>query len=221
MVVEFSDVQRLRQTFGWADFPRPLFYQSKFALRLELGGDYEIGPVRFLRAMDRARTVTSKFFSDTKSLTVAVAYTRRRVSDRIPTSMLKTLSSIGFSGTIGAASRMAPRDQDEVETEADGLHRFLCALEISNQADQVSPFIWAAVANEMPISPRFPSLAKNYIIDFQRGLILHVYDDRGMDLSAKSPELLRPVYEQFDEWLLDHARVRMAKCLFDAPRNGE
>ncbi len=78
-----------------------------------------------------------------------------------------------------------------------------------NSPDQIAPFIWAAVANEMAVTPRLTPLAHSYIMDLERGMVLHVYDDRGMDLAATRPELLRPCYEQLNGWLLDHDRARM------------
>jgi hypothetical protein len=203
-------LQRLAQTFGWDDFPQPLFYQCPFALRFELGGNHEMGPTRFLQAMDRARSVASMIFAETENLTVAVPFVGRRANTPVPARLRRALKSTGFSGKIGAGKRMEPRDEDDEMTDvACGYHRFLCALDTHNSPDQIAPFIWAAIANEMPIAPHFACMSQNYIMDLGRGIVLHAYDDRGMDLIAISAELLRPCYEQFNEWLLDCDRVQM------------
>ncbi|MTH64542.1 DUF3885 domain-containing protein, partial [Paracoccus shanxieyensis] len=52
-------------------------------------------------------------------------------------------------------------------------------------------------------------LSSNYIIDRSRSVILHIYDDRGMDVAAGHPSALRPLYEKFNCWLLDHDREKM------------
>ena len=44
---------------------------------------------------------------------------------------------------------------------------FFFAFDIRNGAEQISPLIWAAVANEMGISPA-SSIALNYILDLEK-----------------------------------------------------
>lgn len=42
-------------------------------------------------------------------------------------------------------------------------------------------------------------------------LLLHLYDDRGMDLVAADKKILRPFYEDCHNWLLDYDLPRMNK----------
>ena len=204
-------MEQLRQAFGWDDFPQPLFYESKFALRFDLGGDHQMGITRFMQALDRVRAVASLVFEGSDSLTVAIPYYGSRASRPAPAVIRRALTSVGFAGTIESLRRMAPRDEDEAEAEAEGNKRFLCVLEVPNRSDQILPFIWASLANEMPIAPRIYCLARAYIMDMKRGLILYPYDDRGMDVVATSPDLLHPCYVQFNDWLLDYDRERIER----------
>ncbi|GAB1361730.1 DUF3885 domain-containing protein [Rhodobacter sp.] len=203
-------MQQLKQAFGWDDFPAgPLFYEARFALRFDLGGAHKMGIARFTQAIDRARAVASLLFADSDVLTVAVPYFGRRAASPVPAIIKRALNETGFSGTIESTRRMPPRDENDAENDAEGLHRHLCVLEMSNRPDQVLPFIWASVANEMPIEPRFCCLSRAYVMDLKQGLILYPYDDRGMDVVARDPVLLRPCYDQFGDWLLDHDRIQM------------
>lgn len=55
--------------------------------------------------------------------------------------------------------------------------------------------------------PRTPRIQDRvYFINRDRNIILHVYDDRGMDLIAASVEDLKAIYEQHKDWILDHDR---------------
>lgn len=54
-----------------------------------------------------------------------------------------------------------------------------------------------------------------YIVDFDRGLALWPYDDRGMDVIATSRGPLEDVYRQFGPWLLDYDRARMDAVFAD------
>lgn len=214
-------MQRLATVFGWADFPRPLFHGCDFALRFELGGDREMGPARFLQAMDRARFIASLVFAGAENLTVMLPFRSRRPGAEAPSGLRKTLQAAGFSAATGATKRMEPRDSEDAEDVAAGWHRFLFAFDIRNGAEQISPLIWAAVANEMGITLRFPSIALNYIVDLERGVAMHIYDDRGLDLVAIKPSLLRPCYEQFNDWLPEHDRRRMTATFAFDVMNGD
>ncbi|WP_175428254.1 DUF3885 domain-containing protein [Bacillus solimangrovi] len=45
-----------------------------------------------------------------------------------------------------------------------------------------------------------------YIINTSTNTIFHMYDDRGLDLFANDIEEIRPVYDQYSEWILDYDR---------------
>ena len=45
-----------------------------------------------------------------------------------------------------------------------------------------------------------------YFINRNRNVILHMYDDRGMDLIAPSVEDLKAIYQQHKNWVLDYRR---------------
>ena len=68
--------------------------------------------------------------------------------------------------------------------------------------------LWASIAYEMPIAPKAPVLS--WLADFDAGVMLHVYDDRGMDVRALHRSTIEQIYRQFDAWLLDYDRPRMA-----------
>ncbi|HEX8658282.1 MAG TPA: DUF3885 domain-containing protein, partial [Hymenobacter sp.] len=48
-----------------------------------------------------------------------------------------------------------------------------------------------------------------YFLNLDRALIFHMYDDRGLDILAADRQTLRPLYEQFHDWLLDYDRPLM------------
>jgi hypothetical protein len=55
--------------------------------------------------------------------------------------------------------------------------------------------------------PRTPRIQDRvYFINRNRNIILHMYDDRGMDLIAASVEDLKGIYQQHKDWILDYDR---------------
>jgi Domain of unknown function (DUF3885) len=52
---------------------------------------------------------------------------------------------------------------------------------------------------------REPSIGgRVYFINTLTHAIVHIYDDRGMDVIATNRESLRGLYREFNEWILDY-----------------
>ncbi len=55
-----------------------------------------------------------------------------------------------------------------------------------------------------------PSIAGQvYLIDDRGKLIMHLYDDRGLDVIAANSSTLLPAYKQFGDWILDNQRRKI------------
>ncbi len=68
--------------------------------------------------------------------------------------------------------------------------------------------IFQAIANrEQPGDLKIKSGV--YVIDPKNKLIMHMYDDRGLDVIATETDVLRPLFENFGEWVLDNQRHRV------------
>ena len=48
-----------------------------------------------------------------------------------------------------------------------------------------------------------------YFINRTRNIVLHMYDDRGMDLIAPKAGDLQPIYDAYKGWILDYDRARI------------
>lgn len=48
-----------------------------------------------------------------------------------------------------------------------------------------------------------------YLVDTEHAVLFHLYDDRGLDVVAADREHLRPLYEAYSPWILDHDRARI------------
>ena len=55
-----------------------------------------------------------------------------------------------------------------------------------------------------------PSIAgRVYTIDHRARVIMHMYDDRGLDVIASNASALLPVYDRFPNWILDNQRHKI------------
>jgi hypothetical protein len=54
-----------------------------------------------------------------------------------------------------------------------------------------------------------------YFLNPATAMIVHMYDDRGLDMIAATREALKPIYRTFNDWVLDYDREQIAKILFE------
>uniref|UniRef100_UPI00403F1FB3 DUF3885 domain-containing protein n=1 Tax=Lysinibacillus sp. Y5S-8 TaxID=3122488 RepID=UPI00403F1FB3 len=50
-----------------------------------------------------------------------------------------------------------------------------------------------------------------YFLNIKKKTIFHVYDDRGCDLLATSPESIRDIYYTYNDWILDYDKDKIDK----------
>lgn len=48
-----------------------------------------------------------------------------------------------------------------------------------------------------------------YFINTKKNIVFHMYDDRVLDIVADSIEILRPLYEKYNSWILDYDRKQI------------
>jgi hypothetical protein len=56
-----------------------------------------------------------------------------------------------------------------------------------------------------------------FVIDPSSKVIMHMYDDRGLDIIAAELNTLRPLFESFGDWILENQRHRIAFRFRTAP----
>jgi hypothetical protein len=69
--------------------------------------------------------------------------------------------------------------------------------------------IFEAIANQNFGSRRPRVYDRIYFVDPERHVILHMYDDRGMDVIARDRATLQPLYSKFGDWILEHDRSQI------------
>lgn len=181
------------------------FRGSPFHLRFELGGE-ELrcldAPVpRFVQALTRARVVREAVFASSRQVWAIVASLADTSNDYFAPApdSYKRLADFGFRATPIAEwhAPLEPEDEDFMWK----------AFDVTADIASRDALLWNSIAYEMPIEPKSPVLS--YLVDWERGILLNVYDDRGMDVIATTAGPIASHYTTFDAWLLDYDRDRM------------
>ncbi|WP_076370665.1 DUF3885 domain-containing protein [Peribacillus simplex] len=194
----------MNENFPNLELRPPLFYTWKTGIRFELGVDYdsdyayENSP--YLQGVyKRAITLFKSLHSHKDDIYIVVD-----VNDY----------SDGFKHKSNTFSRYIKEkpllyrlnqtttfhDDDEEGTYK--THRF--TLKCRTSDFKYIPMLKAICNQDMGIRPSI--FNRVYFININRKTIFHVYDDRGCDLLATSPETIRDVYDKYNDWILDYDR---------------
>ena len=191
------------------------FHQSPYSLRFELGGDLSNldDPVRrFTQAYDRARTVAGSVFQASQRLMAVVTWTEAP-SDLIGRPRepgLTSLAAIGFDTSRPTLSWEDLPPWLEGEDPA-SVRCHWTAFDLSTSRSHQDILLWCSIADEMPVEPK--AAVVSYLLDLGAAVPPRVYDDRGMDLTGLSAASVASFHHDFDRWLLDYDRDRMAAAL--------
>lgn len=196
--------QALYRIFGRDAFSFALFYSNEPALRFELalgGSSIE----RFTQAFSRARELTDAALRDATSLVLVASYFGSgRPVRHLP--VFRSLRECGIQLSHPRACWVEPYEDE-------GEQRTFIAFAVERSA--LVGILWGALATSLGIQPRL--LCHVYIADLENGILVHPYDDRGMDVIGPNRQRLSDLFHRFPEYLLDYDRDRMEAFFGSAP----
>lgn len=190
----------LHAAFGPNAFELPCFYVNEPALRFELslGGDWLD---QFEQAWDRARPILDHALGDAREVVVVVS----RFTGGTPLQHRDLFQSLRACKVRMGRPRAWWTEPFHDEYLEEPEERFFVAFACARTA--VHRLLWGALAGDLSIRPRLDGML--YIADPARGILVHPYDDRGMDVIGPNRALLAEMYHRFNDRLLDYDRARM------------
>lgn len=191
------------------ELPHSLFTSFDQSLRFELGGE-EFGadrPMRrFAQAFLRSNAISQALFERSSEVYVALS---SYGDEKPPSKRLIPLKHCGLKKHEFKYLGKTPQEDDGHYLE-DGSNIFRhWDMAKLNDKGTISDILWLGIAAELGIKPTFYGSTKAYLIDPEYGLVLHLYDDRGMDVVATHNASLVDLFLRFNDWLLDYNRARM------------
>ena len=191
------------------------FALSPYSLRFDLG-DIDQLPnnyvTRFIATLERARSL-ARASLESKSLVAVIAASpapERELNSKHHgwpkgVSAFAHLTDLGVVTDTPLASfadYFWSSDRDAPEQEP-WVHRV-----ISITWRDADILLCNQIAYELGVSPVAPVQSK--LLDPDKGVLVHAYDDRGMDVTSIERSETQSLYEKHKAWLLDHDRKRMA-----------
>jgi len=196
----------LDSNFKGIEIKKPLFYRWNIGLRFDLQVGKTNTDEYFRIVQKRANTLfESAFKSDDEIFLVLNEFKRRKRKIRVRNFIFSQIKNLE-KNKIGYRRLLRLFDVDKFDRWNQGIIK--TTIEQFNYKN-----ILAAIGNnDFPSrEPRLDLLGgftskEIYFINIKKSLIFHMYDDRGLDMIASDVKTLHPIYEKYNDWILDDDR---------------
>jgi len=203
--------QFLQDNFAGLKLRKPLFYIWNCGLRFDLQDEYisTDNDKYFVEVIRRATSIFETVFEPSEKLFIVFKdYRNRREKIRYANYVFKQIDKLENNEIYYTREKFVYSANDEYNI---GL---VCL--IANRINYKN--ILTAIGNT-DFEKRQPRLDKRgvftckeiYFVNIDKRLIFHMYDDRGLDIIASDKEILRPIYEKYNDWILDYDREQIDK----------
>ena len=193
----------VRDIFGVQAFGPAVFYTFPGGLRFALGeGGTPFDQV--LTALRKASTVCRDVFADADVLTVCLG----QYAPDTEFAVRSTLRQLALAGVF------IPRERDiHIDVQAcdaaivGGADVRWLSIVFALPVSKLENVLWCAVATNVNIVPN-PG-CRIHLVNCAAQLMVHPYDERGMDVVGPNRALLGQLYRKHNAWLLDYDRGAM------------
>nr|AAN16068.1 ORF215 [Stutzerimonas stutzeri] len=193
---------------------RPLFYNNPFGLRFEIGPTEigvwanrerrQVNENYFNASLERAQRIFDTAFTPSDDISIVYQIFsdgRRRIKKKCY--VLRQVNT----GSTNKIEFSDHRDlySDNLNYKCEFWHR-ATASRLTVEDANINKILLTLINTDF--GSRYPSIGSGecYFINHTKGLVLNLYDDRGMDVVALKKETLLHLYKTHNEWLLNYDR---------------
>jgi len=191
--------------FGVNSFKQPIFYSCHTGIRFEIGvgdaydNDGTPSKEYIENALNRAMTI---YNNGIKSSSILVWEVHPQNNEE------KHNFQIIFQEKIAS---ILPQEECSQDIKADG------------NTVKITQFYWDLEKSKIPMEKVFREIilgdlggvqefvSSVYLLDIENHVMLHLYDDRGLDIVAHDKNTLMPLYQKLNTWILDYDREQIDK----------
>ena len=205
-----TNLSELYEIFGKRELAPSLFYDFEYGLRFELEDTsfYKNNISRFIHAFERAKIIINDIlFQNNNNIIILISnfgLSRREERNK---KFIKTLTQVELPlSTLKYIGKVEQNNKTHIKEFGEDLFQHWYCLDLHKK--YTDTILWLSLTKYMPISPKLTH-ENIYIVDFNRKIICHIYDYRGMDVIAIQSDELLPFYSKFDNWLFNYDREKM------------
>jgi hypothetical protein len=184
-------------------FSHALFYNHSKALRFELSeGEKPID--KFVSAYKKAEEIVTYVLNDSEYFFVCLSFYGGKTF----------LSSMHVFRSLKLCEIFIPKDckawtEQEPEDVDNECFRHFIIFKVEKK--ELASLLWVAISSDLGIAPR--ASVSVYLISKEHDVILHPYDDRGMDVISTNNMLIKSLYSKFYHYLLKYDLEKMRSSI--------
>jgi hypothetical protein len=195
---EGMNLRRKTQEIVGGPYRYALFYNFPGGLRFELS-DSGSPLDQALTALRRATVICDDVFDGEERILVHL----EAFAPASRFGLRKMLRELRIAGLAVPKARDVWLEADDQPDDAnESVYWVSCAFEVSTA--KLQNLLWCAVAADFGSSLRPNPQCRVYLFNANKGIVVHPYDDRGMDVISRRTSALARLYERHNDLLLDY-----------------
>jgi len=192
------NLRRKTQEIVGRPYRHALFYNFPGGLRFKLssGGS----PLdQALTALRKATVICDDVFGEEETILVHL----QAFAPASRFGLRKKLCELHIAGIFVPKVRDVWLEAEDQTDEVDGSSCWVnCAFEVSTA--KLQNLLWCAVTADFGASLRPNPHCRVYLLNLTKGIVVHPYDDRGMDVISRRTSALAGLYERHNDLLLEY-----------------
>jgi hypothetical protein len=200
-------ILEVKEKLKWCSLKQPLFYNSKYGLRFEIGTP-DISTFTdeyFENAMYRISSLYEDIFLQESNLYVIIeSYRSKDEYDKINWKLPKNIRDCFLTSKLDICNETYLSEDDE------------CIMIHSYIKTRVQDFNYMELLKGITGKEigRIPSIDETiYISNDSLDIVFLYYDDRGADIVSKDITLLESIYNHRNDWILDYDRKKITEMM--------
>lgn len=202
--------KKLQKTFSFQlPIPKPLFYQKPARLRFEISEEmYQNKKAMMREVMEKSEALFKEVFKHSKKMWILLQFyaPKKLKENKLPNGFSDLIEKCKYK--IQASDIYEMKEYRRTKDEGSG-YFYYYAIEKKPNFNLIKAIIWAIGGFDIGVHPS--SEVQAFFIDFQKEIIFHLYDDRGLDIIANKKEVLQKCYEKYSNWILESNRSEIDK----------
>ncbi|WP_221390351.1 DUF3885 domain-containing protein [Dyadobacter sp. NIV53] len=205
MTIKQECIEFLDANFNGLKIRQPLFYNWDIGLRFDLQVGATDTDEYFIECVRRASALFEAAFSQTDEVyLVLLDFKYKRKKIRFPNYCFKQIKNLQKKEVAYSKIKWFYESEDLADIRNQAIVRL--SVDRCNYKN-----ILTAISH-VDFPPRKPSYGflsskQVFFLNINKKIIFHMYDDRGLDIIASDKATLLPIYDTYNDWILDFDRA--------------
>lgn len=189
----------IERVFGKKALTHALFYENEGSLRFELseGGSYA---EMFIKAYAKASEILGTVFEEHQGVYAGIGFYGKKT----------LLGNVSVFRGIRDCQISIPKSECEIWQEVEpGEELLRTYIAFPIHKGDLPKLLWSALASDLGVRPR--ANCDVYLFSIKQSILVHPYDDRGMDVIGPNKALLQRLFNKYKHYLLEYDMTVMER----------